>query len=226
MDKAKYERAKMKRETLVDYADLATMHGIYYVFERGVKWFSRLFWALCCAALFTVAVYWIVKAYLDWQADPILTSVSTTGFPIENITFPAITICGLGTIQDTIQKVLAYQAKTYLTQKGIDWTATWKEKKTVKKNLRSINQLNNFVNDLYPGLGIDPLRIANLLSSKEPDEFINAELSQSLGLGEAYDPCEEQFLDTEEAKKRRKKREEAGPQCPDVSLINVAPNYS
>ena len=29
----------------------------------------------------------------EWNANPILISVETTDFPIENITFPSVTIC-------------------------------------------------------------------------------------------------------------------------------------
>ena len=40
------------------------------------------------------------KAYNDWQDNPVLTSVSTTAMPIAEIEFPAITICGQGSIAE------------------------------------------------------------------------------------------------------------------------------
>ena len=40
------------------------------------------------------------KAYNDWQDNPVLTSVSTTAMPIAEIAFPAITICGQGSIAE------------------------------------------------------------------------------------------------------------------------------
>ena len=43
-----------------------------------------------------------MEAYVSWQDDPIITTVYTTGKPISDITFPAVTICGLGTISNSI----------------------------------------------------------------------------------------------------------------------------
>ena len=38
------------------------------------------------------------QAYDDWQQDPVLNHLKTTGLPISEIDFPAITICGQGLI--------------------------------------------------------------------------------------------------------------------------------
>ncbi len=35
----------------------------------------------------------IKSVLLEWNANPVLISVETTDFPIENITFPSVTIC-------------------------------------------------------------------------------------------------------------------------------------
>ena len=39
-----------------------------------------------------------IQVYTDWQENPVLTSIKTTSKPIGEIDFPAITICGQGTI--------------------------------------------------------------------------------------------------------------------------------
>ena len=38
------------------------------------------------------------QAYDVWQADPTITTLRTTAKPISDIAFPAITICGQGSI--------------------------------------------------------------------------------------------------------------------------------
>ena len=38
------------------------------------------------------------QAYIHWQENPTLNSLQTTGLPISDIDFPAITICGQGSI--------------------------------------------------------------------------------------------------------------------------------
>jgi hypothetical protein len=43
---------------------------------------------------FLFSGYLSYNAYYNWQDDPIITTVSTTALPINNLEYPAITICG------------------------------------------------------------------------------------------------------------------------------------
>ena len=94
------------QETLVDFSQNSTAHGISYIFEENVRSYSRHFWVVCCLVLMTVAMWLIVESYINWQEDPIITTVSTTALPVSDIDFPAITICGLGTISHSIGRKL------------------------------------------------------------------------------------------------------------------------
>lgn len=57
----KKEKRKGKKETLADYSEHATMHGISYVFERDIVVFSRIFWFFTCVLLAVLSGYWIVS---------------------------------------------------------------------------------------------------------------------------------------------------------------------
>ena len=53
------------------------------------------------AGMFYTTLYFLFKkAYNDWQDNPVLTTVSTTAMPISEIEFPAITICGQGSVSE------------------------------------------------------------------------------------------------------------------------------
>ena len=39
-----------------------------------------------------------MQAYNDWQSNPTMTILQTTGKPVSDVEFPAITICGHGSI--------------------------------------------------------------------------------------------------------------------------------
>ena len=53
------------------------------------------------AGMFNTTLYFLFKkAYNDWQDNPVLTTVSTTAMPISEIEFPAITICGQGSVSE------------------------------------------------------------------------------------------------------------------------------
>ena len=47
-----------------------------------------------------VILKYLFQAYSEWQEHPVLTTVSTTGKPIKDIEFPAITICSQGAIKE------------------------------------------------------------------------------------------------------------------------------
>ena len=46
-----------------------------------------------------MAAFLSLNIYIDWQSNQIITSVGTTGYSIENIEFPSVTICAQGSIQ-------------------------------------------------------------------------------------------------------------------------------
>lgn len=56
----------------------------------------RLLWLLIVLVSAGMAGYWSMEAYTEWQEFPILTSVKTTGLPVTQIDYPAITICSQG----------------------------------------------------------------------------------------------------------------------------------
>ena len=76
-----------------EYSKSTSIHGIHYIFENDSYLFERTIWVLAvfCGILF--AAIMSTYAYFDWRDSPVLTTVATTGYPIEKIEFPAITIC-------------------------------------------------------------------------------------------------------------------------------------
>ena len=54
------------------------------------------------------------KIYDQWQDAPTVTTISTTGYPIKNIEFPAITICSQGAANDLMDMAMMKQFERYL----------------------------------------------------------------------------------------------------------------
>ena len=100
MDDAKPdERLKPSRpfsRTIVNYSNASTIHGIYYIFERGRWILERFFWIVVVSLSIFYAVLSTWQAWQAWQDDPMITSIATTGLPIQKIPFPSITICAQG----------------------------------------------------------------------------------------------------------------------------------
>ena len=68
----------------------------------------------------TVAAIVSKNAYKAWEDNPILTTVSTTAYPIHKLEYPAITICGQGMATDTLDRVLKQRFDVWLKKRNID----------------------------------------------------------------------------------------------------------
>ena len=101
MDDCKEDKINTRKpytKTLIEYASASTTHGIAYIFERGRWTFERIFWIIVVIIAIVFAINWSITAYENWQNDPVLTTIATTGLPIQDIPFPSITICAQGTV--------------------------------------------------------------------------------------------------------------------------------
>ena len=80
-------------EAIKEYADSTTIHGISYIFKNGLSVLERLIWISAVVIGIFFAIYLSIFSYVNWQDSPVTTTVLTTGKPIRDIPFPAITIC-------------------------------------------------------------------------------------------------------------------------------------
>jgi len=79
-----------------EYSEYSTIQGIHYIFRSKQSKIGIFFWILVVLGLSSLGMFWSIKAYNDWQDNLVLTTVNTTAYPITNIEFPAVTICGPG----------------------------------------------------------------------------------------------------------------------------------
>ena len=111
------KRTRVK-ESIADYAENSTTHGISYVFERDVHYWSRLAWLITVIALVTLAIVMITSLYNAWMSSPITTTVDDPAVPIDKIDYPAITICGVGRLADLAEIAYSQQMREYLLSKA------------------------------------------------------------------------------------------------------------
>ena len=62
-----------------EYSNRTTVHGISYICDTTIAHFDRFLWLVLCAFFTFLAVFVSVKAYIDWQNDPVITTLLTTG---------------------------------------------------------------------------------------------------------------------------------------------------
>ena len=62
----------------------------------------------------------LLTFFQDWQKNPVLTTVKTSAFPIKDIPFPTVTICGQGMNADIITAGFFNVFFKYLKDNGHD----------------------------------------------------------------------------------------------------------
>ena len=150
--------------TVEKFSETTSIHGIGHVFDSGSKVLDKFLWLFVTIFAASVAIYMSLNTWHTWNSSPILTTVSSTGLPIKNIEFPAITICSQGLIKEVIDKVFDKQFEDYISNKGLKLN-----------NSNDAFLRKNYTNDLYPGATTSPESLINVLASDNPTETIEAQ---------------------------------------------------
>ena len=212
-DVDKKDKRKPYTKTLYEYASVCTPHGIFYIFESDRLILERTFWVLAVCIFTGFAIAWSVSAYENWQENPILTSVATTGYPIQKVPFPSITICAQGAANDIVDAALFKQFERYLTSKKLNFTALTTEEQ--------IEQTKNFLNATYPGATKTPNQLVRMMGS--PEVSVESKLESVAILNpEDNKDCEGEDDDDDRKKRSTLYGEET---CPN-GFIKVGPDGS
>ena len=86
------------KKNLVDYFSETTVHGFRYIVE-GRNILERLVWLFFVVFGFGYSSYVIWQALDYWQTHPVETTIDQVGVPVQELPFPAITICDTKSLQ-------------------------------------------------------------------------------------------------------------------------------
>ncbi len=79
-------------EILLDYTQYSTIQGLIYIFFSYQTIIGRLFWSAVLFFMFILGLYWCIQAYQDWKEHPVLTTITTTGYSINEVSSKAFKI--------------------------------------------------------------------------------------------------------------------------------------
>ena len=85
--------------TAQQYGGATTIHGIPYILDKDRHPLEKLLWIIFVSIGVSLIIYLSESIWSDYKKNPVITSVETTGYNIENIDFPAVTICAQGSMQ-------------------------------------------------------------------------------------------------------------------------------
>ena len=72
------------------------MAGLVYVCMRDQERGGQIFWIIVIFLLLLLGAFWTASIYKNWQAQPVVTTLTTNSLPITEIEFPSVTVCGQG----------------------------------------------------------------------------------------------------------------------------------
>lgn len=195
---------KIMFQTCREYASSTTAHGFSYVVEQGNSVGERILWSIIVilALLFTTSQ--MSTLYMEWQNDPVITTLDTVALPIEEVQFPAITICPQGSVHGILDAVLFKQFKEYVSNKTRHGYTRRKRSKASKSiggsEDEAVWHLNstqieiegrNFLRDVYPGAKDKPTKLVSLLTTNDPKKMLeNDALIQPNGENNECDSSE------------------------------------
>ena len=92
--------------TAKEFTQSSSVHGIGYIFSKGIPLVDRIIWALLFLGSLFLAIYMSTDAYLEWQAKPTITTLANSSVPATEITFPAVTICRDGVDMKAVEEAI------------------------------------------------------------------------------------------------------------------------
>ena len=78
------------------FSEYATIQGIVYIFASNRTVVQLYYWSITVVLLMILGIYWSAGLFLEWKVKPVLTTIQSTGYPINDIEFPSITFCSKG----------------------------------------------------------------------------------------------------------------------------------
>ncbi|KAL4711876.1 hypothetical protein ACJJTC_006045 [Scirpophaga incertulas] len=87
---------------LREYLLTSTLHGLRYIGEKKLTWFERFFWLAAFLFSLICAGFFILNVYAKWRLSPMIVSINPENMGLNNLPFPAITICNVNQAKKTV----------------------------------------------------------------------------------------------------------------------------
>ena len=208
--------------TIREYTSASVIHGVSYMNPDGRMIAEKIIWTILVASAFAFAAYEVHSLYENWQESPVLTVLDTVTLPIEEIDFPAITICPQGSSKDIMNAALFEQFKNFVLNKTDKLTHLQKLKSKRKREVDE-DKLDSLISDsdmkdlihefLLTSYGTNktnPMELVQLLTSNDPDNMVE---NKAIWISDETDNCNDSSYSTI----IDRLNQELNPTCPNGS---------
>ena len=184
-----YPSRKSIKGHLKKFSSVTTAHGVTYLAEDGLHILERIFWLIVVCTAIVLMTFQTLTLYQQWQDDPVVTTLDTVALPIQELDFPAITICPQGSMKSILEVVLFNQFERFIRNKRNNEHERAKRENS-KLNMNDIKRMNvdsnnsqltyqemmmevdEFLKETYPGAKDKPTKLVHLLTSDQPEKMI------------------------------------------------------
>ncbi|KAK9883368.1 hypothetical protein WA026_001541 [Henosepilachna vigintioctopunctata] len=122
------KKCRSVKAYLKEYCENSSIQGLNYVVADGISIFERLWWILILTLCIGGCVYMITEIYIKWVESPVLVSLATKDTPINEIPFPAVTVCPEAKLRETcfnyskvLENIKAGKPVSPSEQEGFDY---------------------------------------------------------------------------------------------------------
>ena len=170
------------KTTSKQYASTSKAHGVSYIGEAESFVVDRIFWVIIVVLSLAFTIFQILMVYDEWKDRPVVTTLDTEALSIEDIPFPAVTICPQGSANNLVDRVLFKQVVEYIksnTPEIENATEPWNF-----TDQEVASTIKEFLRDVYPGAKGNPAKYVRLMSSSNPQRTLETDAILYPGGGE------------------------------------------
>ena len=93
-------------QLLHEYGSNSSIHGVSYILSNTGHICDRLLWLVIFLTSGLVTVMLTMRSYNTWQEHLVITTLQDMDSRVEDMEFPAVTICAPGLHKDLLEKAL------------------------------------------------------------------------------------------------------------------------
>ena len=178
-------------KTLKQYSERSSAHGINYIAEDGRPATERIFWVIVTFLALCFTAFQTITLYVQWKDDPVVTSLDTVALSIEEVDFPAVTICPQGAVREIGDAVLFKQFREYVMEKkAIEMKALGEGSRKKRSDIngdmeemsyeKMMEETMMFLRDVYPRTDgkittQKPIKMIQAMIAPEPQKAMESE---------------------------------------------------
>ena len=191
-------------DTLRDYSSNSSIHGVPYLGNHEHSTCGRLFWIITVCVALACTLSQVFNLCHQWVDEPVVTTLETISLPVEQIDFPAVTLCPQGSTEDLIDNFFYLQFQEYLLNYIDNDNASPRRKRLTEETTACECHLKDqgnmtvdvlqccfqyFLDEKFPGIYPNlPTKLATMQNTEDPGKAME---TKSIVIQDETETCDE-----------------------------------